>query len=303
MEPTTVPLTFPYYRQVEKASPVPARRLVRSGVKVLLAVLLPALAHAEGSVVPEAPAREVAPPPPLSLPPDPSAAETTPSEPPPPPPPAPHEAAKPTVVARSAAPAPAPRDEPTPGSAFVHDGFYLRLAFGGAYGKTSVKTDRVSQPDVTLSGFGGAFDAWCGWSLGRGVTLGPALSLSSQRTSKSRVEGRETVAGSALSGLLGAFIDAYPNPQRGEHFGGLLGLASLKQTTADQRELSDFTAGGVAVAVFAGYDAWIAREWSLGALLRLGGALVGGSQTAEGQTLQKRATSYEAALLVSLLYH
>jgi hypothetical protein len=185
---------------------------------------------------------------------------------------------------------------------FVHDGFYLRLAVGGSYGVTTVQTDRVSQPDVRMSGFGGAFDLWCGLTLASGLVLGPALSVSSQRSGHATISGRTARAGVVTSALLGAFIDAYPNPRRGEHFGGLLALATLGQTTADQQAATDFDGGGVGLSAFAGYDAWIGRAWSLGALLRVGGTVTRGSQSVEDRKVEKQATSYGAALLVTMVY-
>jgi hypothetical protein len=189
----------------------------------------------------------------------------------------------------------------TPGG-FLHDGFYLRVGLGGGYGKTSVQTDRVSQPDVRLGGFGAAFDVWCGWTLAPGLVLGPALSVASQRSASASIGDGED-SGVATHALFGAFVDAFPNPKGGQHFGGMLSLASLTETTADGDSGTDYQGGGLGFAVFAGYDAWIAREWSLGAMLRLGGVATRGSQNIDGQSVEKQGTAYGASLLVTILYH
>ncbi len=186
--------------------------------------------------------------------------------------------------------------------AFVHDGFYLRVGLGGGYGKTSVQTDRLSQPDVTLDGFGAAFDVWFGWTLAPGLVLGPALSISSQRSSSASIGPKKSSA-VATHALLGGFLDAYPNPKAGQHFGGTLALASLTESTADGDAGTDYQGAGLGLAVFAGYDAWIAGEWSLGAMLRLGGVATRVTQTIAGQSVEKQGTAYGASLLVTIVYH
>jgi hypothetical protein len=185
---------------------------------------------------------------------------------------------------------------------FVHDGFYLRFAVGAGYGRVLVQTDRVSQPDVTQTGFSGALDVWAGYSVAPGFVVGPGLSLSSQGT-KSASMGDKTSSATGTMGLLSVFIDAYPSPQRGEHFGGLLAIASLRQTTDDGSPTTDYEGGGLGLFVFAGYDAWIGREWSLGALCRMGGVATRGQTSDNGEQIDKQGVMYEAALLVSVLHH
>lgn len=165
-----------------------------------------------------------------------------------------------------------------------------------------MQTDRVSQPDVSLHGFGVAFDAWLGWTASPGLVLGPVLSLSSQRSSSVSI-GEERSSGVATHALLGAFVDAFPNPLRGQHFGGVLALASLTETTADGLSGTDYQGAGLGLAVFAGYDAWIANEWSLGAMLRLGGVATRATQTIDAQSVEKQGTAYGASLLVTVVYH
>jgi hypothetical protein len=184
----------------------------------------------------------------------------------------------------------------------VHDGFYFRLSLGGSYGRISVQTDRVSQPDVTQTGFGGALDVWAGYSVSSGIVVGPALSFSSQRAKSAAIGDRQSGA-TGRSALFAAFIDAYPNPRRGEHFGGLLGLSALTETTDDGEAATDYDGGGLGLFVFAGYDAWIASEWSLGGLLRLGGVVTRGSQNVNGEQVDKQGVMYEAALLATVIYH
>jgi hypothetical protein len=171
------------------------------------------------------------------------------------------------------------------------------------YGSTRVLTDRVSQPDVTLDGIGAAFDVWVGRTPWLGVTLGPALTLTTHRSGSAHVGGQSAVTGSAVVGGVGAFVDAYPRPSGGLHFGGLLALASLHETTDDGSQSTDFDGGGALLMLFAGYDAWVARSWSLGGMVRCGGIVTRANQTLDGESFVKRGTSYDVSVLLTALYY
>jgi hypothetical protein len=153
-----------------------------------------------------------------------------------------------------------------------------------------------------LNGFGGAVDAWLGWTIAPGLVLGGSLNISSQRSASVAV-GEDESSGAATNVLLGAFVDAFPNPRQGAHFGGVLALANLNADTADGADDTDYQGAGLGLLVFAGYDAWIAREWSLGAMLRLGGVATRGTQTIAAQKVEKQGTAYGASLLVTIVYH
>jgi hypothetical protein len=161
----------------------------------------------------------------------------------------------------------------------------------------------VSQPDVRITGFGAAFDLWAGWTLSSGLVLGPALSVATQRSSSSSVSGGSKLPAAATHALFGAFLDAYPNPRSGQHFGGLLAIAALRQTTDDENDQTAFDGTGVGLQVFAGFDAWLAREWSLGALLRVGGTVTQGRETISNQSVGKQGTAYSVSLLATVLHH
>jgi hypothetical protein len=136
------------------------------------------------------------------------------------------------------------------------------------------------------------------------LVLGPAVSISSERSSSASIGGSES-SGVGTHALLGAFVDAFPNPRGGQHFGGVLALASLTESTDAKGDLAEtsYQGGGVGLAVFAGYDAWIAREWCLGAFLRVGGVATRATQTVAQQSVEKQGTAYGASLLVTIVYH
>ena len=185
----------------------------------------------------------------------------------------------------------------------VHDGFYLRFGLGASYGRASVQTDRVSQLDVVVTGIGPSADLWVGWTVAPGLVLGPAISTLGAATGGAEVGTDQSAGSGSASGvLIGAFIDAYPVSEDGYHFGGVLSLASLSQTTESGAD-EDYVGGGVGVSIFAGYDAWIAREWSLGGMLRLGGVVTRRTESIDEQDVTRQGTLYGAALLFSVVHH
>jgi hypothetical protein len=186
-------------------------------------------------------------------------------------------------------------------SGYSHEGFYLRLSPGIAYGETRVQTDRVSQPDYKLAGAGFALDAWLGFALSPGLVLGPSVSYWGSNDGDPSLSGGAS-SGSSSNTLIGAFIDAYPNPRRGEHFGGALTLAGVSASLSGRSEIKDYQGGGVGFLVFSGYDFWIGRTWSLGGLVKLGGLATRSTIEIGGQEVKRQAMSYSASLGVTLLY-
>lgn len=234
------------------------------------------------------PARAVEPGAPQALPPPPPPAETR------PPPPA---------SAPVSEPPPGPEPEPAApvGAERRHDGFYLRLALGPGYGDARIATDRVSQPDQSLSAGGGGGDLMMGGKIGTGLTLGGSVSWLTLSTASAEV-GDATVSARASHAMLAAFLDAYPDPSAGFHFGGLAGFSSLR-FSSDDETAQDYQGSGFAFAVFAGYDAWIGRSWCLGGLLRLGGGGTRRQETIADVSVTRQGTAFGGVLMATLLYH
>jgi hypothetical protein len=186
----------------------------------------------------------------------------------------------------------------------VHDGFYLRLGAGPVYARTSVRTDRVSQPDVAVRGIGGGFELWAGGTPYRGITIGGLIGFNQITTDEATVGSSGHAPGVASTTLAGVFIDSYPDPQQGFHFGGWIAGAATEVKTEPAGDLgeTDFSGGGIALAVFVGLDAWIARQWSFGALLRVGGCLARDQSRFDGGELLKQGETYGAVVLVSVVY-
>ena len=55
--------------------------------------------------------------------------------------------------------------------------------------------------------------------------------------------------------------------------------------------------------MFAGLDVWVARQWSFGALLRLGGSFAREKSQLDGRDLTTQASTYTGQVLINVLYH
>jgi len=68
--------------------------------------------------------------------------------------------------------------------------------------------------------------------------------------------------------MLALMADIYPNPKRGFHFGGALGIASLR-VRDDRATASDANdENGFGFAPHVGYEWWVSNYWGLGVLGR-----------------------------------
>jgi hypothetical protein len=201
---------------------------------------------------------------------------------PPAPPPTPIPPAPPPVEA-SASPASATNAEPVGVAVprYRHEGFYF-----GASGGPGYLAARGSGPlgDASISGLGSVGDLSIGGTIAPGLVLGGVARewLTSGTfnggqvttgTTTTYVNGIATPTPVTLSGHaqvataeLGAFLDWYPNPEKGWHVGGSLSLAAVVLTDdAGTRS----TAGGIGGSIFGGHQWWLGPSWSLG----LGGVL------------------------------
>ena len=217
---------------------------------------------------------------------------------PPPPPPR----AKPTPPVGPATTEPPALEKPS--TVHVHDGFYFRVSLGPHYGRTSVRTDRTSQPDVRMRGVGWHLSLWVGGTPKPGLVIGGVVGGRAEQSDDGTVDGRKAPV-SASASRLGVFIDAYPVPEEGFHFGGILsGSSSEVQSSASGEQPStSYDGEGVGVSVFAGLDTWIAEQWSFGALVELGGNVSRDDTRVDGQDVLRQSTSYFAAAQISVVYH
>jgi hypothetical protein len=161
--------------------------------------------------------------------------------------------------------APAP---PVARSHHVHDGFYFRGALGLGVLAAEFEDDGASDQTVETSRGSVSLDLLIGGSPDRGIAIGGALLSEAIGGAKYEVDGTEVADGTVLVGVLGAFVDGFPDPRRGLHIGGALGFSNVTAEElgpgGDNLEMA-----GLGGAVWVGYDFWVASEWSMGPLLRL----------------------------------
>ena len=174
----------------------------------------------------------------------------------------------------------------------MHDGFYLRMDLGLVLASTHVTANDVAHPSYSVGGAGLGLDALIGGTPSVGLTIGGALSFQGFGHSN---------GSSANLGMLGVFVDGFPTPNKGLHFGGLLGLASNR--TQRPNNVDEFRGRGLGLAAWTGYDWWVADEWSMGGMLRFSGALTRDKPRGSADGVEFKGSSYELAFLFTVLYH
>lgn len=177
----------------------------------------------------------------------------------------------------------------------VHDGFYLRLSAGGGI----VGVDLNPEPgyaDHSADGADLSFDVLVGASPIRGGTLGGALLLDLAPSMALASNGQERSDAPLGLAVLGPFVDAFPQPELGWHFGGALGLAGLSLQTVDARRHRLMGVGG---ALWGGNEFWIADEWSMGGALRVVRTLTWG----DAGDFELKASSLSASLMLTAVHH
>jgi len=160
----------------------------------------------------------------------------------------------------------------------IHSGFYARAALGPG----AVTVDRAlgggATPDgplgATVGGAGCAGELTLGGTPLPGlVTGGTVLLLLVPRASFTDTGTTLQDHGGLRLGLVGPTVDFFPKPRGGFHFLGTVGLAMLTRDGSGPLGRG-FDGRGGALSFGVGYDAWVARDWSVGLLARVTGAIV-----------------------------
>lgn len=159
--------------------------------------------------------------------------------------------------------------EPVQETARWHQGFYLRAGLGfGIFG------DRFEGDlgwlDATASGGSFSLELMAGGSLMDGLVLGGGLLVEHVVDPAIEVENvrvEDDVAVGTFA-ILGPFLDWYPSAAGGFHLQLLIG-ASRIDIRSDDGSYGEHAPVGGGVALGAGYDWWLADEWSIGFLARI----------------------------------
>jgi len=196
--------------------------------------------------------------------------------------------------------------QPAPGGRHVHDGFYFRGSLGFAELAFEQRSDLGGIPNGHASGPGTASDLMLGGTPARGLVVGGALlathSPNPQFDSRNPALKLDAAASFVV---IGPFLDFFFDPRRGFHLGAAAGPSAiwyrdLDPDTADRPEAY----AGFGVAGFAGYDAWISSNWSLGGYVRAMAAWTKRQVDYAGSPLvDERADGTSLAVLFSALYH
>ncbi len=187
----------------------------------------------------------------------------------------------------------------------LHDGFYLRGSIGNGWFGSKFSSGLLD--DATVGGGSGVLDVQLGGTPARGLVIGGGLFLTGMEHEDVRPPNVPSARGDDPGAIglvaVGPFIDYFPDPKEGFHFGGMLGVAALGfDTPADVGDdpyyADDERVGtGGALGAWVGYDWWVAREWSLGVQLRYLGAVV------ENETYDWRGAADTLSLQFTVLYH
>jgi hypothetical protein len=183
----------------------------------------------------------------------------------------------------------------------------VRFALGG--GGFSAKggpqsTNGTSLPDFTISGGGMGMDFAIGGTPSPGLVLGGEFFF--QQATKPNVDYNGTsvqAQNNANFGLLGPFIDWYPDPSGGFHLGAMIGISVLTVSDQNGNTVSDGNGnqasergGGGAFSI--GYDFFVSPQFSLGVL----GKLFGGTVSSDaGNGINEKYSVSGGSLMFSML--
>jgi hypothetical protein len=195
-----------------------------------------------------------------------------------------------------------------PAGARTHDGFYFRVANGfGGYDERISSGEGEAEINARNRGIGALGELALGGTIAPGWVLGGGIYSCDLLATTLRNDGaavpEELDPGLRNVSLIGPFVDVYLDPRRGLHLQGAIGLATLTPRVFGHAatERSEYLALGAGLMFGAGYDFWIADEWSLGVLARSTLAFVGGEDELAASFRHLVVTS--PGLLVTLTYH
>jgi hypothetical protein len=103
--------------------------------------------------------------------------------------------------------------------------------------------------------------------------------------------------------LVGPFVDHYPSSRGGGHYGASLGYVESWSSRSSAFGFNKAT--GMGATGWIGYDEWVSRSWSVGALLRLTATITGSKNTATASSEAGRSELASLSLLAifTVLYN
>jgi len=150
----------------------------------------------------------------------------------------------------------------------LHDGFFVQLALGPVYLQESW-SPTGGGAGATFGGWGTSLETSIGKGVRPGLIIGGRWQLVAVVDANESYEGTTYVAHDTARFLnvIAAFVDYYPNPRRGLHFGGTAGAVAASNLDAEYG--AHATSWGVAISAHLGYEVFFTSRWSVGVLAQL----------------------------------
>jgi hypothetical protein len=181
--------------------------------------------------------------------------------------------------------------------AYLHDGFYLRMALGVSYGWVS---GEGPLGDAHLSGSGPALLLAVGGTPVRGLVFAFNLMFSSVDGDFAGAPPGATGRATTVEPVVGALVDWYPVPEDGWHLGGSLGFGGVGLTDSTGFNSNGYSLG---VAALGGYDWWIGPQWSIGVMSFVTAATTASTEDGHQNATGYRFTPATIGIEASLLFH
>jgi hypothetical protein len=179
----------------------------------------------------------------------------------------------------------------------------MRLGLGVSYMGAKLDTEPTA---LHASAAGYALEFALGGTVADGLVIGGGAYAAGTSTIKWKADnlGSGSVSGGPASmSVLGVFADYYPNPKDGFHVQGALGIGGMSfARDSDSGIPLENWSGGVGGAMLGvGYEFWVGRQWSIGAVGRV--LLVSGTLRGQDSDVDFSAKSYAPSLLFAATNH
>jgi hypothetical protein len=194
----------------------------------------------------------------------------------------------------------------------------MALGVGGLSGSYRADVSGATKDDV--SGVAALDELAFGGTPSPGVVIGGGIYGSTTPSPTLSADGAEIKAGAIGVGVVGPFVDVYPNPQTGFHLQAAMGLALLTASEGDPQQIcfssggqtacgtgrapaDDYLGAGLGIVVGVGYEGWVGDQWSIGGLARL--TYASGTMSAVNDTSRPdiKVSGVLPGALLTITYH
>lgn len=181
-----------------------------------------------------------------------------------------------------------------------HDGFYLRLGLGGGALDADFSGGEPKTPDATANGGAVLLDILVGGTPTRGLVVGGGYQIAVAAEAEFEVGTNYTGKGASLGqGVVGPFVDFFPDDEGGFDIGVLGGMAIVNLTTDKLFGLgTELRHRGFGASGFAGYTLWLSDQWSMGLTGR-----VTWTTTSDTEGSDQTGTALGGGGLITAIYH